>query len=157
MKITDAFLGEHGVFYAQFDHLDRVLEGEPTLETVQALAGLLAAALAPHAALENELLFDPAAQRPGGEGGPMAAMHEEHDEIEGLLADVGKATDAGPARDGLREVLTLAREHFHREEEIAFRVAESLLGTEEVEGRTREWGVRRGVRTPGRAPARGGS
>lgn len=149
MKITDAFLGEHGVFYAQFDHLDRVLEGEPPLETVKALAGLLAAALAPHAALENELLFDPAAQRPGGEGGPMGAMHEEHDEIEGLLAGVLETTDPVRAREDLREVLDRAREHFRREEEVAFAVAEGLLGPEELERRGREWSERRDVRLSG--------
>jgi hypothetical protein len=26
MRITDTFLGEHGVFYAQFDHFERALE-----------------------------------------------------------------------------------------------------------------------------------
>lgn len=146
MKITDAFLGEHGVFYAQLDHLDAVLDGEPGLEAVQGLAGLLASALAPHASLENELLFDLAAARPGGEGGPMEAMHGEHDEIEALLAGVLEATDAERARGDLREVLDRAREHFRREEEMAFRVAEKLLGAEELEELGREWARRRDVR-----------
>lgn len=153
MKITDAFLGEHGVFYAQFDHLDGILDGEPDLETVKGLAGLLASALAPHASLENELLFDPAAARPGGAGGPMEAMHEEHDGIEALLEKVLEATDGERARGDLREVLDRAREHFRREEEVAFGMAEELLGTEELERRVREWATRRDVRLPESAGA----
>ena len=143
MKITDALLGEHGVFYAQFDRLEEVLAGEPDLEAVRGLAGLLASALAPHAALENELLFDPAAAREGGEGGPMEAMHQEHDEIEALLEGVLEAADAEEARRGLREVVDRARAHFRREEEMAFETAERLLGPEELERRGGEWAARR--------------
>lgn len=53
MRITDAFLGEHGVFYAQFDHLESLLTTGPSAECVREQAGLLASALAPHAQLEN--------------------------------------------------------------------------------------------------------
>ena len=44
MKITDAFLGEHGVFYAQFDHLEQLLRAPGSLEQVQDAAALLGSA-----------------------------------------------------------------------------------------------------------------
>src|SRR5574341_1358167 len=55
MKITDALKGEHGVFYAQFRFIEESLDGE-NLATLKALGAMLAAALAPHAHIEDESL-----------------------------------------------------------------------------------------------------
>ncbi|MBI3536529.1 MAG: hemerythrin domain-containing protein, partial [Chloroflexi bacterium] len=56
MKITDALKGEHGVFYAQFQFINDSLSSA-NLSIIQSLGAMLAAALVPHAQIENEILF----------------------------------------------------------------------------------------------------
>lgn len=146
MNITHAFLGEHGVLYAQLDVAESLLGEEPGLETTRALARVLAATLKPHAVAENELLFDPAARKSGERAGPLTVMHEDHDEIEGLLVEAGAADTAERIRDLLLGAIGLAREHFRREEAIAFGRAAAVLGDEELERAGREWAARRDVR-----------
>lgn len=149
MKVTDAFLGEHGVFYAQFDHLEEVLAAEPPLECVQALAALLAAALVPHAELENDLLFGAMKMAAGGGPGPSTAMLEEHAEIESRLEEARAKSDVGRAKAALLEAIQLARIHFEKEERIAFPLAESVLGDRALRERGSEWaGNRRVFVTP---------
>lgn len=53
MKITDALLGEHAVFYAQFEHLRQSLPVADALTQVHSQGAMLAAALATHAHLEE--------------------------------------------------------------------------------------------------------
>lgn len=146
MRITHALLGEHGVFYAQFDHLEEILPAESRLECVRHHAALLAAALVSHAEMENDLLFGPLEAALGGGGGPPAAMREEHEEIESRLDEVGEEADLDQARNGLLEAIRLARSHFEKEERIAFPLAESVLGDRALQERGSEWADRRNVR-----------
>ena len=145
MKITDALLGEHGVFYAQFDHLEEILPAVSRLECVKHHAALVAAALVPHAELENELLFGPMETAMGGGAGPPAAMRVEHEEIESRLGEVGMETDLDRAKTGLLEAIRLARAHFEKEERIAFPLAVSVLGDGALRERGSEWAGRRRV------------
>lgn len=145
MKVTDAFLGEHGVFYAQFDWIEEALAVQPDRASVTRLAGMLAAALATHAALENELLLDAAEGAAGASVGPFTVMREEHDRIESLVDRVARASDADAARDDLAEAIRLARDHFEKEERVAFPMAEEFLGEGRLRAAGREWGRRRGV------------
>lgn len=146
MRITHALLGEHGVFYAQFDHLEGILPAESRLECVRHHAALLAAALVPHAEMENELLFGPMETAMGGGAGPPAAMRMEHEEIESRLGEVARETDLDQARVNLLDVIRLARSHFEKEERIAFPLAEDVLGERSLQERGREWADRRRVR-----------
>jgi iron-sulfur cluster repair protein YtfE (RIC family) len=145
MKITDAFLGEHGVFYAQFDHAEELLERHPSLPEVQAVAALIATALIPHAQLENDLLFT-AVEGQVGQGGPILAMRSEHDEIERTLDDVARATTMASAIMLLRDAIGEARDHFRKEEQVAFPLAESVLGDNRLNELGRAWAERRSVR-----------
>jgi len=144
MKVTDALLGEHGVFYAQFDHIETTLWKESRPEVVRALAAMLAAALAPHARIEDELLFDPVSAEIGGATGPMAVMRLEHDAIEGLLDSVAGA-EGERGRDLLLEAIRLARAHFEKEERIAFPLVERVLGEEMLRALSAEWASGRNV------------
>lgn len=56
MKVTDALLGEHAVFYAQFDYLEKTIPPAKDLALVKSQGAMLTAALASHAHLEDELL-----------------------------------------------------------------------------------------------------
>ncbi|MFQ5856118.1 MAG: hypothetical protein ACE5LU_10785 [Anaerolineae bacterium] len=40
MKITQALLGEHGAFYAQFDHLEHAMPAADSLALIQAQGAL---------------------------------------------------------------------------------------------------------------------
>lgn len=144
MRITDALLGEHGVLYAQFEHIERVLEDDLDAASIRELAALLGAALAPHARLEEELLFQPAES--AGGSGPFQVMREEHERIDSLLRAGSSARDAPAAAESLRDAIRVARDHFLKEEEIAFPVAEQSIGEPALSDLGRRWANRRAVR-----------
>jgi iron-sulfur cluster repair protein YtfE (RIC family) len=145
MKITDAFLGEHGVFYAEFDHIEEMLASEPGLEIVQETAALLASALKPHAEMEDELLFGPALERLDHPHDALMLMHDEHEEVERHITAVRNATNVTTAGEMLGRAVELARDHFRKEESVTFPLAEQLLGEEELLRRGTAWAERRTV------------
>jgi iron-sulfur cluster repair protein YtfE (RIC family) len=138
IKITDAFLGEHAVFYAQFDAIERTLESDE-LPELKARIAALAIALESHAHLENELLFGRA------DAAPFRVMESEHEAIEQLLHEVPRARDLSQARGLVEEMIALARAHFRKEETVAFSMAEALLGKDQLLALGDEWARARGV------------
>lgn len=143
MRITDALLGEHAVFYAQFAHLESEAEGN-TLASLKEKVALLTAALASHAGLEDELLFD-SLDDADAETGVFAVMREQHRAIETGLLEIQRMTDPARARTLLDDVLQLTRDHFASEEQVAFPLAEASLGEAGLERAGAEWARRRGV------------
>ncbi len=146
MKITEALLGEHGVFYAQFDHLEQVVPAASTLELVQSQAALLTAALATHAGLENELLFS-ALDPHLGQMGPLAVMRMEHDEIENTLGQVQEARDLTQAQRLVLHAVRVARDHFAKEEQVLFPMAHQVLDEEKLAQLGAQWAQQRSVIT----------
>lgn len=145
MKLTDALLGEHGVFYAAFGRLGTELPAAADVCTVREQAALLSAALVSHAQLEDELLFTELARRGAGYGGLATAMFQQHERIASLLERATAAPDAASGRQALLEAVSLARDHFVREERIAFPLAEAVIGPETLEVLGEEWARRRTV------------
>ncbi len=163
MKITDALKGEHGVFYAQFELLEEVV-APATLPVLKAQGAILAAGLTPHAQMENDLLF-PALEAHLGTDGPTAAFRAEHAEIESAferlrqlrelnrdhnqidaaLARLPETPSLAEARDLIDEIVHAAREHFAKEEQMLFPMAEQLLGERTLEELGAEWARRRSV------------
>ncbi|MBI3738739.1 MAG: hemerythrin domain-containing protein [Chloroflexi bacterium] len=160
MKITDALKGEHGVFYAQFQFINDSLSSA-NLSIIQSLGAMLAAALVPHAQIENEILF-PALEEKIGESGPTQVMRMEHaeiearlrelkdlkgahDEIEGALAKLPEIDKVDFARRTVQDILYTAREHFAKEENVLFPMAEQMLDERTQELLGLEWAKRRGV------------
>ena len=144
MKITDAFLGEHAVFYAQFDAVEACLGDLQTPGEVQVRGGVIAAALGSHAALEEDLLFtrlEPVL----GKAGPLAAMRFEHNQIEEALLKLNTMEDPAKARDLLGGTIQLARAHFAKEERVLFRLADQSLPAEDLTSLGAEWARRRKV------------
>lgn len=136
MIITDALLGEHGVFYALFDHLEKILPDCESLREVSAQADFLSSALASHANIEETLLF--ATLEPHlGKSGPLAVMRSEHEEIEGTLEGFAGIEDLAEAKRQLLHVVTVARGHFAKEEQILYKLAGQTLD----EGRLSDLGV----------------
>jgi hemerythrin-like domain-containing protein len=160
MKITDALRGEHSVFYAQFKFIESLLV-DANLGAIQALGGMLAAALVPHAMIENDMLFPPIEARIGG-GGPTMVMRMEHaeiegslrelaelkgthDELEGALLKLPSAKSTDDARRIVNDILVAAHEHFGKEESVLFPMAEQLLTGDVLESLGAEWAGRQGV------------
>lgn len=145
MRITDALLGEHAVLYALFDRIEADLEegGDPAPH-----ARVLDALLRSHARAEDELLFEEMASREEGSGGPAPAMIEEHEEVAALLDRIERAGD-DQLRHLLTEVMALARDHFRREEQAGFPMAEAILGDARLRELGAAWGERRRVRLEG--------
>ncbi len=144
MKITDAFLGEHGAFYAQFDYLEKVVPVAETLAQLQSPAALVTAALETHARLEDELLFT-ALDPHMGQMGPLTVMRIEHDEIENILARVQEVQDLVEAQCLVLNVIQVARDHFAKEERILFPAADQMLGVESLAQLGKQWAAQRRV------------
>lgn len=144
MRIVDAFLGEHGVLYAQFDHIEQELSAETPPDVIHAIAAILMAALLSHARMEDELLFGPAMEETPWQG-PLAAMLEDHEMIEHTLEVAQRTADPVRARTLLLEGVRAAREHFEREERVAFQLAETALGEDRLTELGELWAAVRGV------------
>jgi len=144
MKITDALLGEHGAFYAQFDRLDEQLPGCRDVAEVREQAALLASALVSHARLEDELLFT-AMETAGVDPGLLASMATEHGEIADRLSRAQGTAELVLARNELLEAVSMARDHFAKEERLAFPLADERLGTPLLQELGAAWAARRDV------------
>ena len=144
MKLTDALLGEHGVIYALFNRLEQAFPELKTGEEARQMAATLAAALASHAAIENEFLF-PALEPHLGPAGPLAVMRQEHEEIESALQAATTAAAPAAAVESLQHVLAVARDHFSKEERVLFRMAQQTLGDEGLLQLGQRWAERRRV------------
>lgn len=164
MKITDALLGEHGAFYAQFTMLEESAD-TATLSALQAASALLAASLIPHAQIEDEILF-PALEAEIGPDGLTHVMRTEHtdieallqrietvrellhahDDIEGAFARLPAETDPAQARTMMHELLEMTRDHFSKEENMLFPMAEQMLSARVLCELGDQWAERRGVR-----------
>ena len=144
MRLTEALCGEHGVFYAQLAHLDAVVDGYD-LAQVQAAVGVLAAALAGHAGIEDELLFARLEPVLGAGPGPLYVMRFEHDQVEGALTAVAEATDVASARAAVHELARVAPSHFGKEEQVLFPMAQGILGDAGLLAAGDAWAARREV------------
>ncbi|MBI5824545.1 MAG: hemerythrin domain-containing protein [Chloroflexi bacterium] len=143
MLITDALLGEHGVFYLLFQDIEKAL---PALETVAALtnrAAPLSFSLEAHARLEDELLFTALEPHLGTQGGPLAVMRMEHDQIVNLLGQIASATELEQGRALAAQMIAVSRAHFQKEEQVLFRMARQFLGEEQLSALGAQWAQRR--------------
>jgi hemerythrin-like domain-containing protein len=141
ITITDALVGEHGVIYALLAHLEQASFG--SAEAARAAAALLAAGLATHAQIEDELSFVPLEAHLGPGGGPLAVMRMEHEEVEGTLARLQEVEDVEKARTLAAHLAKTAREHFAKEEQVLFPMAEQLLAGHELRRLGEDWARRR--------------
>jgi len=144
MKLTDALLGEHGAFYALFDEIEALASLAETGTQVQSATAVLNALIKSHATLEDKLLFT-ALEPHLGSVGPLGVMRAEHDEIEQALVRIEDAKTLEDAAELVGPALAVARNHFHKEEEVLFRMAERFLDAETLVRLGRSWASARGV------------
>ncbi len=129
MKLTDALLGEHGVFYALFDRIEAVAAAATSVAQIREATAVLSAVLLSHANLEEELLFS-ALETHMGSAGPLAEMRAEHDDIEDALRQIEEARDLDDGADCIARALSIVRDHFQKEEEVLFSMARQTLDEE---------------------------
>ena len=127
--MTDALLGEHGVFYALFDQIETVASTAANVAQIQSTAAVLNAVLLSHANLEEALLF-PALESHMGKSGPLAVMRDEHDQIELALKQIEDVQEVDEGVGCVARALNLARDHFQKEESVLFSMARQLLDDE---------------------------
>lgn len=139
--ITDALLGEHGVIYPLLSHLTATPFA--SVEEARLKAAQVAAGLATHAAIEDELLFVAMEGVLGPNGGPLAVMRAEHDEVEASLERLTGIDDAGEATALAAHLHEVARGHFAKEEQVLFPMAVQMLGEETLRDLGAEWAARR--------------
>lgn len=139
--ITDALLGEHGVIYALLEHLTS--RPFASAEEARIQAAELAAGLATHARIEDDLLFVALEAELGPNGGPLAVMRAEHAEVEATLERLTQVEDVQEAEALAGRLVTVAREHFEKEEQVLFPMAEQLLGEEALRSLGEQWAAQR--------------
>jgi hemerythrin-like domain-containing protein len=142
MKITDAFIAEHAVIYAQLDYLEHAIPAARTVGEVKVMAGLLEAALVPHAAAEDEFLFN--GLEPGlDQMGKLEKVQHEHDAICKGLTVVKHARTKKDAQRQLLAVVHLTRKEFDLEDRVLFRLAEELLHEQTLHRLGKSWAKQR--------------
>ena len=152
MKITDALLGEHGVFYGLMRHVEETAPlWEDTRET-RAAAAMLVSVLKTHADLEDEILFHLLEPDLGTQNSILSILRIQHEEIEVTLAKVLETDLPRRARELLLRTLDLIRDHFEREERDLFPAAERLLDSDQLIRLGAQWAECRGVRLTGAPP-----
>ena len=144
MKITDVLRAEHAVFHNLFDHIEAVLPRTQTLAEVKSLATVAEKLLAPHAKTEDDLFMEPL-EHYFDQIGQNELFHEEHKQIDALLAKVHKARDLNTAKQVLQSAIAACRSHFDKEERIVFPMAEHVLKTRTLAELGEAWLRRREV------------
>lgn len=144
MKITDAFIAEHAVIYAQLDYLEHAIPAAKTLGELKVMAGLLEAALKPHAEAEDELLFN--GLEPGlDQMGKLEKVQHEHGAICDGLTYVKHARTKKDAQRRLLAVVHLTRKEFDLEDRVIFKMAEELLHEPTLLKLGKAWAKQRSV------------
>jgi hemerythrin-like domain-containing protein len=145
VKLTDALLGEHGVFYVLFNHIEEIADIEGPLAQIRGATTVLEAMVDSHATLEDELLFSALVPHLGTDSGPLAVMRTEHEEMARLLEQIEDADDTDQIVLWIEEALSAARSHFQKEERVLFPMAQHLLGDEALTRLGRAWAEARRV------------
>ncbi|HYG33632.1 MAG TPA: hemerythrin domain-containing protein, partial [Clostridia bacterium] len=117
MKITEALFAEHLVFHNMFDHIEATAPKLKTLAEVKSLAAMLEAMLRGHSETEDELFFGPL-EHCFEQIGQRDSFVTEHQEMDGNLQRVQKATRVKEAQQWLLAAVAHSRRHFDREERI---------------------------------------
>lgn len=158
---------EHGPLRQQMDDFARLAEtitagtasADPAgmddaaakLADLRARVKSFVAELDPHSAREEDHLFPMMVRYIGREGGPIAVMEYEHETAKQLLKTFleaaereprpASATRAGEIASHALRAHTILTDHFMKEENVLFPLAERLLNDEEKAELARAYGL----------------
>ncbi len=120
---------EHAVFQSVFERIERALPACTTLPQLRAMAGIVEGLLGPHGESETNLAYA-ALDHALAERGQLDRLHQDHQEFDAALQGVQRARSSLEARQLLKAILGLTREHFRYEERELFPMFEQVLSDE---------------------------
>jgi hemerythrin superfamily protein len=144
ITICQALLGEHAVFYKQFEILEEMLEYERSLERLLFAVRPIAKSLITHAQIENEILI-PELDKVMGPSGPQTVARMDHEVIDSDLMNLMESRSLEEFKKRLPEVLINIRSHFAMEEEALFVMARETLSSERLTALGEFWAEQRKV------------
>ena len=144
MKLTDALLGEHGLFYTLFEHVNRVVATSKETGEIRSVISVLEKLLLSHAKIEEEILF-PNLEPRLGPMGPLGVMRAEHREIDQFFETVKEVEDIDDLKAALGDFLDLVHDHFQKEEMALFPMAQQVLDEETLTRLGDDWAASRNV------------
>ncbi len=124
------FMQDHRDCDARWAKLEELLDGGDTDATAQAWQEF-DDSMRRHLAMEEDILFPAFDSRSGmGGGGPTAMMRMEHQQMRGLLDQIGAAMSSGDTEEALDlgdTLLMLIQQHNVKEEGMLYPMAENML------------------------------
>jgi hemerythrin-like domain-containing protein len=128
--LAEFFAQDHRDCDARWADVEELLDTED-VEMARAAWQRYDASMRRHLAMEEEVLFPAFDARSGmAGGGPVAVMKMEHQQMRGLLDQIGEAVesgDAGEAMDIGDTLLMLVQQHNVKEEGMLYPMAENML------------------------------
>jgi iron-sulfur cluster repair protein YtfE (RIC family) len=135
-SLSAFFTQDHRDCDARWADVEELLDASD-IETAQPAWEKFDIGMRRHMAMEEEVLFPAFDVRSGmGGGGPVAMMKMEHQQMRGLLDQIGECMDAGDAQEALDigdTLLMLVQQHNVKEEGMLYPMAENLLANEWAE------------------------
>ena len=128
MRITDVLRIEHGLLRRMMRELGDWLAQSLPAPALRERAIMFSIALEDHAQREEKLLFDPLSAKSSDARNWVDMMEIVHDEVRGLFEEI--ASSPRDPTDKLWTMLQLTEEHFVKEENEVFPLAENLIDLE---------------------------
>lgn len=121
------------------EQIDKEIEAESTFANLITNVRLFKEELDPHSEREEGILFPMMGEYIGTTSGPIAVMEYEHDQAKTLLKSFLEKTkqehlskeDIKITAGWIKDVYAILTEHFAKEENILFPMAEKILSDEE--------------------------
>lgn len=145
MRITDAFLGEHGAFKAMFAKIEKLAEFSGDLAQIESAMAVLETEIETHAALEEDMLFPMLAKQPDHVE-LVAKMRAQHKEIFNAWDRIEGARDVTEALELVTHAVEVARGHFESEEATFYPTVRKVLSDEQLSQLAEAWAAARHVR-----------
>jgi len=144
MDVTDALLGEHGVFYLLIEQLDDAVERLETVPELRAAAAPLAISLIAHARIEEDVIFG-RLEKTIGLQGPLHCLQDDHNSMDQELRKLFSIADVASLKAAIKAILETARGHFAKEEQVLFPVARRTFDVERRKHLGEHWAKFRGI------------
>ena len=129
--LANFFEQDHRDCDARWVDVEELLDTED-IESARPAWNKFDAGMRRHMAMEEEVLF-PAFEEAAAmsDGGPTAMMRMEHQQMKGLLDQIGDAMDSGDTQEALDigdTLLMLVQQHNVKEEGMLYPMSENVLG-----------------------------
>jgi hemerythrin-like domain-containing protein len=136
--VTNTIVVEHRVISTVFDQIESRLPALETLAEAKFLADLITSLLDAHGKREESLAYA-ALDHMLAERGQINSLYQDHEEIDGRLAQIKATPDLKEACRLLTATIKATRNHFQREERIIFPLIERTLQEQTLKELNNAW------------------